>query len=252
VKVIAGVRRRTLSALIYPAVLLALSMVVVGIIVVRVVPEFSDFYQQFGRELPLVTRVIVGVSNLVRTQGLVMLLALAALVVAANSWLRRPGQRERLDRWVLALPGIGPTARKFATSQLARTLATLLGGGIPLVNAIEVASRSIGNRSMAKAMDTVGGRVREGESFAAALGAQGVFPDVAVKMAEVGEATGALQEKLNSLADLYDEEIETDLGRFVTLVEPALLVVMGIVIASLLLALYMPLFQISSVVGPTV
>jgi type IV pilus assembly protein PilC len=96
----------------------------------------------------------------------------------------------------------------------------------------------------------VGGRVREGESFAGAMAAQGVFPDVAVKMAEVGEATGALQEMLNSLADFYDEEIETDLGRFVTLVEPALLVVMGIVIAGLLLALYMPLFQISSVVSP--
>jgi type IV pilus assembly protein PilC len=251
VKVIAAVKRRTVSALIYPAVLLSLSLVVVGIIVVRVVPEFSDFYAQFGKELPLVTRVIVGVSNAVRTQGLVVLLAIATAAVAVNGWLRRPGQRERIDRWLLSLPAVGSTARKFATSQLARTLATLLGGGIPLVNAIEVASRSIGNRSMAAAMETVGGRVREGESFAAALAARGVFPDVAVKMAEVGEATGALQEMLNSLADFYDEEIETDLGRFVTLVEPALLVVMGIVIASLLLALYMPLFQISNVVGPT-
>ena len=134
---------------------------------------------------------------------------------------------------------------------MARTLATLLGGGIPLVNAIEIASRSIGNRSMAAAMETVGQRVREGESFAGAMAAQGVFPDVAVKMAEVGEATGALQEMLNSLADFYDEEIETDLGRFVTLVEPALLVIMGIVIAGLLLALYMPLFQLSTVVGPS-
>ncbi len=250
VKVIAGVRRRTLSALIYPAVLLGLSLVVVSIIVVRVVPAFSDFYEQFGRELPLITRTIVAASNLVRTEGLVGLLLLGVFAVAINGWLRRPGQRERLGRLVLRLPGIGPTARKFATSQLARTLATLLGGGIPLVNAIEVASRSIGNRSMAAAMETVGGRVREGESFAAAMAAQGVFPDVAVKMAEVGEATGALQEMLNSLADFYDEEIETDLGRFVTLVEPALLVIMGLVIASLLLALYMPLFQISSVVGP--
>ncbi len=250
VKVIAAVKRRTVSALIYPAVLLALSLAVVTIIVVRVVPEFSDFYVQFGRELPLITRVIVAASDVLRSQGLVILLVVVALVVGVNSWLRKPGQRERMDRWLLVLPGIGPTARKFATSQLARTLATLLGGGIPLVNAIEVASRSIGNHSMAKAMDTVGARVREGESFAAAMAAQRVFPDVAVKMAEVGEATGALQEMLNSLADFYDEEIETDLGRFVTLVEPALLVLMGIVIASLLLALYMPLFQISSVVGP--
>ncbi len=251
IKVIAGVKRRTLSALIYPAVLLALALAVVSIIVVRVVPEFSDFYAQFGHELPLVTRGIVAVSAFVRSQMLVLLILIAATAVGVNAWLQRAGQRERFDRVILSVPGIGPTARKFATSQMARTLATLLGGGIPLVNAIEIASRSIGNRSMAAAIETVGHRVREGESFASAMAGRGVFPDVAVKMAEVGEATGALQEMLNSLADFYDEEIETDLGRFVTLVEPALLVIMGLVIAGLLLALYMPLFQLSAVVGPS-
>ena len=248
VKMMAAVRRRTLSALIYPAVLLTLSLVVVSIIVVRVVPAFSDFYAQFGRELPWTTRAIVAVSAVVRARLLLIVLGAVVAVVGVNTWLRRPGQRERFDRWILVLPGIGPTARKFATSQLARTLATLLGGGIPLVDSIAIASRSIGNQSMAVAMETVGQRVREGESFAAAMASRGVFPDVAVKMAEVGEATGALQEMLNSLADFYDEEIETDLGRFVTLVEPTLLVVMGLVVAGLLLALYMPLFQLSNVV----
>jgi type IV pilus assembly protein PilC len=251
VKVITGVRRRALSALIYPCVLLALAVAVVSIIVLKVVPAFEDFYGTFGRELPLLTRVILAVSSFLRAELLLIVLALAALGVAVNAWLRRPGQRERFHRIVLGVPGVGPTARKFATSQLARTLSTLLGGGIPLVNAIEIASRSIGNRSMAAAMEVVGQRVREGEPFASAMAARGVFPDVAVKMAEVGEATGALQDMLNSLADFYDEEIETDLGRFVTLVEPLLLVLMGIVIASLLLALYMPLFQLSSVVGPS-
>jgi type IV pilus assembly protein PilC len=250
VKVVAGVKRRTVSALIYPAVLLGLSLAVISIIVVRVVPEFSGFYGQFNRELPWITRGIVALSDTVRSQWLLVAIAAVAIPVGVNAWIRRPGQRERFDRLILALPGIGPTARKFATSQLARTLATLLGGGIPLVNAIEIASRSISNRSMAASMEQVGRRVREGESFAASMADRGVFPDVAVKMAEVGEATGALQEMLNSLADFYDEEIETDLGRFVTLVEPVLLVIMGFVIAGLLLALYMPLFDLSRVVGP--
>jgi type IV pilus assembly protein PilC len=250
VKVVAGVKRRTVSALIYPAVLLGLSLAVISIIVVRVVPEFSGFYGQFNRELPWITRGIVALSDTVRSQWLLVAIAAVAIPVGVNAWIRRPGQRERFDRLILALPGIGPTARKFATSQLARTLATLLGGGIPLVNAIEIASRSISNRSMAASMEQVGRRVREGESFAASMADRGVFPDVAVKMAEVGEATGALQEMLNSLADFYDEEIETDLGRFVTLVEPILLVIMGFVIAGLLLALYMPLFDLSRVVGP--
>ena len=115
---------------------------------------------------------------------------------------------------------------------MARTLATLLGGGIPLVNALDIAARSIGNRYHGAASSTTSrARVREGQSFAAALRARGVFPDVAVKMVEVGESTGALQDMLNSLADFYDEEIETEVERFVTLVEPVLLVVMGIVIA---------------------
>jgi type IV pilus assembly protein PilC len=165
------------------------------------------------------------------------------------AWLQQAGQRRRFDRWVLRVPAVGSTVRKFATSQLARTLATLLGGGIPLVNAIEITARSIGNRHIARQFEIVGQKVREGKAFAAALSGQGVFPTVAIKMAEVGESTGALGEMLNSLADFYDEEIETDLGRFVTLVEPVMLVVMGLVIATLLLAMYMPLFQLSGVVN---
>ena len=147
------------------------------------------------------------------------------------------------------LPGLGPAARVFATSQLARTLATLLAGGIPLVNAVDVAARSIGNRYMARQLEAVVQRVREGGAFAAALQERGIVPDVALKMIEVGEATGSLQEMLNSLADFYDEEIDTNVGRFVTIIEPLLLVVMGIVIAGLVLALYLPLFQLTSVIG---
>ena len=122
----------------------------------------------------------------------------------------------------------------------------MLGGGIPLVNALEVTARSLSNLYMAGELTTAAQQVREGRSLAASMQDSGVFPDVAIKMVEVGESTGALQEMLNSLADFYDEEIETNLGRFVTLVEPTLLVIMGIIIASLLLALYLPLFNLSS------
>jgi type IV pilus assembly protein PilC len=168
-------------------------------------------------------------------------------VVFVRLWVLR--QRARFHQVVLQLPWIGPTVRKFVTSQLARTLATLLAGGIPLVNALEIGVRSMNNRFMARELEDVGRRVREGEGFARALLAHGVFPDVAVKMVEVGEQTGALQDMLNSLADFYDEEIETEVGRYITLIEPALLVMMGIVIAVVVLALYLPLFELSSVMG---
>ena len=124
-----------------------------------------------------------------------------------------------------------------------------LGGGIPLVQALDIAAKSLSNRFMASELGPAQRRVQEGQSFAAALGERGVFPDVAVKMVEVGESTGALQEMLNSLADFYDEEVETDVERFIKLIEPALLVVMGIVIAAVVLALYMPLFELSSLAG---
>jgi len=248
-KVIDAVKRRTLSALIYPAVLVGLSLVVVGIIVLKVVPEFAAFYDSFGGELPLITRVIVGGATFLREQVLLIAGVAAVLGTAGWSWLRRPAQRAWMDKAVLRVPWVGSTVRRFVTSQVSRTMATLLGGGLPLVDAIDIASRSTANRHMAAELRVAGQRVREGEGFSQALAARGVYPDVFVKMAEVGEATGALQEMLSSLADFYDEEIDTELGRFVTAVEPALLIIMGVVIASLLLALYMPLFQLTSVVG---
>jgi type IV pilus assembly protein PilC len=248
-RVIATVKRKTVSAMVYPAILIGLALCMVGIIVLKVVPAFSEFYLSFGAKLPLVTRIIVGVSDFIRGQMLLILIALVGGTVAVMAWLKQPGQRSRFDRALLRLPLVGNIAAKFATSQMARTLATLLGGGLPLVHALEIAAKSVGNRFMASQVDIVTLRVREGESFAAALEARRVFPEVAVKMAEVGESTGALQEMLNTVADFFDEEISTNMERFVTLVEPALLVIIGLVIAGLLLALYMPLFQLSSVLA---
>ena len=246
VKIVSGVKRKTISALVYPVILVVLSMIVVTVIVVKVVPEFGNFYNQFGKELPLSTRFIVALSEFVTSYFVLIFGAIALAAFAFWSWVRMPGQRARLDRMVLKLPMLGPIAQKFSTSQGARTLATLLGGGIPLVNALDVTSRSLSNQYMAGELTSAAQQVREGRSLALAMQDSGAFPDVAIKMVEVGESTGALQEMLNSLADFYDEEIETNLGRFITVIEPLLLVVMGIVIAGLLLSLYLPLFNLSS------
>ena len=248
-KIIATVKRKTVSALVYPAILVTLALILVSIIVLKVVPSFADFYGSFNAELPLITRIIVRVSEFIREQFLLIIVAVAAAAALIVGWVRQPGQKARFDHLILRLPVLGHVARKFATSQMARTLATLLGGGLPLVNSLDIAAKSIGNSYMAAQLDVVCARVREGESFAAALDARHEFPEVAVKMAEVGESTGALQDMLNTVADFYDEEIATNMDRFVTLVEPVLLVIMGIVIAGLLLALYMPLFQLSSVLS---
>ena len=246
VKVVSSVKRKTISALVYPAILVLLSVIVVTVIVVKVVPEFGNFYNQFGKELPASTRFIVGLSNFVTTYFVAIIAALIVGAFAFWGWLKQPGQKRRLDKALLRVPMVGPIAQKFSTSQGARTLATLLGGGIPLVNALEVTSRSLSNHHMAAEITNAAQQVREGRSLANTLQESGAFPDVAIKMVEVGESTGALQEMLNSLADFYDEEIDTNLSRFVTIIEPALLVIMGIVIAGLLLSLYLPLFNLSS------
>jgi type IV pilus assembly protein PilC len=248
-KIIQTVKSKTISALVYPAILISLALVLVSIIVLKVVPAFSDFYSTFGADLPLITRIIVRISDFIRSQFLLVIAGVGIVAAAVVSWVRQPGQQARFDHLLLGVPMLGQVARKFATSQMARTLATLLGGGLPLVHALDIAAKSVGNQYMAKQLEVVSARVREGESFAAALEARKTFPEVAVKMAEVGESTGALQDMLNTVADFYDEEISTTMDRFVTLVEPVLLVFMGLVIAGLLLALYMPLFQLSSVLA---
>lgn len=247
-RVISGVRRRTLSALIYPAILLALSAGVVAIIMLRVVPEFASFYEGMGATLPLATRVLTGLSTAAFSYGWLILMAAPAVAAAAWAWSRQPGRGVQLDRLLLRIPFAGGVATKFATSQMARTLATLLGGGIPLVQALDVTARAVGNRHVAQELLAAAGDVRAGQPLAASMDARGTFPAVAIEMVEVGESTGALGEMLNAVADFFDEEIETTLARFLTLIEPLLLVVMGLVIAGLLLALYMPLLQLGTIV----
>lgn len=248
-KTVDAVRSKTISAMIYPAILIGLAVVLVAIIMVKVVPTFSEFYLSFGSDLPLSTRVIVAVSDVIRQQFLLIVIALGVGGAAFWSWVRQPGHGPKFDSLLLKLPFVGTSFHKFATTQLARTLATLLGGGIPLVNALEIAARSTGNRHLGQELAIAATRVREGQSLSATMLERKTVPDVAIKMIEVGESTGALTEMLNSLADFYDDEIETDVARFVTVIEPAMLVFMGVVIAGIVLALYMPLFELTSVMG---
>jgi len=248
IKVMLGVKSQVISALIYPAVLILLSVGVVGMIVFKVVPEFAEFYKQYGQgaELPASTRIVVAISNTLVEAGPLILLVLGAAAVGSAVWFRRPGARRWLHAGILRMPFFGPLARRLATAAVSRTLATLLAGGIPLVNALDIAAKSVANKSIAEGLSVVAKEVREGSALGAALARQNFFPHVAVEMVEVGESTGALADMLNSVADFYDEDNTTTLTRFSNLIQPVLLIVMGVVIAFLLLSLYMPLFNLSS------
>ncbi len=246
-RIISSIKRKTVSALIYPAILLVLSLLVVAIIVFRVVPEFGEFYSGIGADLPFATRAIMLASTTLRSYFPLILFGLLVVSVVFWIWLKQSGRNVFIDQLLLRVPGVGTIAGKLATSQLARTLATLLGGGVPIVSALGVASRAVGNRYFTRQLSSIAQDVREGQALSASMSAREIFPPVAIQMIEVGESTGALQDMLNNVADFFDEEIETTLARFMTLIEPVLLLIIGIVIAGLLLALYMPLLQLGAV-----
>ena len=181
-------------------------------------------------------------------------LGLGMLALAALYWVRREGSGISIDRALLRLPYFGGLMRMYATSQLMRTLSTLLAGGLPLVNALEVAASSVGNRAMAQAIGGAAGRIREGASLTTALESTGMLEALPLEMVKVGEQTGALGDMLTAVADFYDEELDTRMATVLSLVEPVLLVLMAVVVAAMLLAFYLPMFQAISAVqgGPQV
>jgi len=172
-----------------------------------------------------------------------VVLALVGLWIAFKAWARREGSAVIVDRLLLSIPYLGNLMRMYSTSQLARTLAALLQGGLPLLNALEVAGASIGNRAMAAAVSGASHQIREGRSLTAALESTDMVDTLTLEMVKVGEQTGALGDMLNAVADFYDEEMETSMAKVLSLVEPILLVFMAFIVAAMLLAFYLPMFE---------
>jgi type IV pilus assembly protein PilC len=243
-----SLKKKAISASVYPAVLMLLMLGLVFILVVQVIPQFKDFYADFDVELPFITRFLMGFSTAVRDNLGWVALAAAAAGVGIVWMLRQEGAGVRIDRFLLRLPYLGHLMRMYATSQLARTLSSLLAGGLPLINAMEVAADSIGNRAMADAIGRATPHIREGRSLTAALESTNMLENLALEMIKVGEQTGALSDMLTAIADFYDEEMEGRLATVLALVEPILLVVMAVVVAGMLLAFYLPLFEAISAI----
>ena len=243
-------RRRAVSALVYPAVLVGLSTAMILVLTFFVVPRFSTFFEDMPEsELPMITRVVLGISGFAAREVVLvpnwvwLAAAVVAGVLALRAWARTPSGRETLDRFKLRLPLVGGVLHRFALSEFCRALATLLTGGMPLVPALEIAAAAVGNASIRAALIPRIQMVREGKPFHVMLEDSGVVPAMAIDMVKVGEATGSLDEMLGNVSDLFDEQAETRLQRMLTLVEPVMLVFMGVVIGILLISIYLPLFQ---------
>jgi type IV pilus assembly protein PilC len=242
-KLVLDARRRVFSALTYPAVLVCLSAVMIAVMTIYVVPRFMGFFTELDADLPLITQVVLGVSTFMSRNWVIMLVGLAGGVFALRSWGRTEPGRLALDRLKLRAPVLGPVLHRFALSEFSRSLATLLSGGIPLVPSFEIGIASVGNAYVRSKIGPTIQMVREGKPFYAALETSGIFTDMSIDMVKVGEATGSLDEMLNSVADFLDEQIETRMQRLLSLVEPMMLVFMGVIIAILLISIYLPMYS---------
>lgn len=246
-----SLKKKAVSASVYPIVLLSMMSILVAILLIYVIPQFQSFFAGLGAELPLPTRVLLAVAAFVKAHLFWILLGMGIGVGGFWYWFRKEGSSVILDRVLLRLPYFGGLMRMYATSQLMRTLSTLLAGGLPLVNAIEVASQSVGNRAMSQALGGATARIREGTSLTSALESTRMLEALPLEMVKVGEQTGALGDMLNAVSDFYDEELDTRIATVLSLVEPVLLVLMAFIVAGMLLAFYLPMFQAISAVQAT-
>jgi type IV pilus assembly protein PilC len=245
-KMIVNLRKKVVGAMVYPVILMTMSGAMIFIMLTYVIPRFAEFFTGFGAELPWFTQLMITIATFMRRNVLLMLGGTVLTVLLLRRWARTSG-RLTWDRMKLRIPLVGGVLHRFAIMQFTQSLGTLLAGGTPMVPSIEIASQSVTNQLVSSKISSIVHHVREGEPLWRSLDNTRVVSDLAVEMIKVGESTGALTEMLANVSEFYDEEIEARLSRLVAAIEPIILVFMGMVIAVLLYAFYLPLFRLSQV-----
>ncbi len=244
-KVALGVRKKIIVSLIYPAVLITLVFTLVLFLVTYVVPEFGLLYESMDARLPYMTQLLVAVGVTTSENLLPITLAVFGIGAALAWWMRSDRARDSLDRFKLKIPIFGQIWIKYQASQLSRLLGTLLQGGIPLLPALETTGKSLGSRLLRDAINQARDMVREGQPLSRGMAASGVFPSLAIEMVNVGESTGSLPDMLNSVAEFFDEDVNTMMTAALSLVEPIIMIVMGIFVGFVLISLYLPIFSLA-------
>src|SRR6266403_1429720 len=244
-RVSTGVRKKIIASLAYPALLISVAVIIVTYLVTAVIPKFALLYRDMNVELPAPTRLLIAITVDYRYAVFGMVVMLAVTAAGVFLWSRSDEGGAAFDRFKFRLPVISDTLLKFQVAQFSRTLSTLLTGGTPLVAGLQTASDAITSKLLRSTIGQATQMVREGESLHAALASKGVRPELALDMIEVGESSGALAPMLNSVAEFYEEEVNLRLTALVSLIEPLLLVFMGLLIAFILISLYLPIFSFS-------
>ena len=239
-------RKKLKASLIYPALLIVMVVALFIFLITFVVPRFAQLYEQLGTKLPSLTVFLLDLGRNAQHYGIYVALLLGAAGFLVYRWAKTDAGATALDKVRISLPIFGSVWLKYQVGLFSRTLSTLLTGGLPLVPSLETAARSIDSRQIGNAVFKSVETVREGKGLSASLQQTKVFPELAIEMIEVGESTGALPGMLNSVAEFFEEDVQTNLTAAMSLIEPAILIVMGVVVVTILIALYLPIFSLSA------
>jgi type IV pilus assembly protein PilC len=239
-------KKKLLVSLVYPTLLVSVVLVMVVFLVTYVVPQFAKLFENLGAKLPAMTVFMLAVGTAAQKYIVFFVAAVALTVFLLWRWKSTDQGAEFIDRALMAFPLVGDIRLKYQVASLSRMLSTLLQGGIPLVPAMETAGASMTSRQVLNGVARAAGRVREGQGLAKSLEEQRIFPDLAVEMMEVGESTGALPAMLNSVAEFYEEDVQTALGAAMALIEPILLIFMAVFVGGVLISLYLPIFTLGA------
>ncbi len=242
-------RRKVKGALTYPIIVLAISAMVIGVILIFVIPVFEQMFSEFGGSLPLPTQMVVNLSNFVKSYFLVMIGVVVVMVFLFKKYYKTEKGKRVVDRLILKSPVFGPLLRKVAVAKFTRTLGTLINSGVPILESLNVAAGTAGNKIVEEAIYNVRSSISEGRTIAQPLGESGIFPAMVVQMVSVGETTGALDQMLNKIADFYDEEVETAVDALTTMIEPFMIVFLGGTVGSIIIAMYLPIFAMAGAVS---
>ena len=245
----AQLKAKIISAMTYPALLATVALVVFAFLLLWVVPLFSGLFQEFGESLPWLTQMMIHLADGLRTHALIILGLFGLMVLATRSMLRNQRSRKFLDAMLLRVPLIGEIFRKTAIVRFARTLGFLVKRGVPLLTGLSVAATVTGNSIIEQSIHTVVTEVEDGKSLSVMLRASGMFPPMVTQMIHVGESTGSLDAMLDKIADLFEQEVDRVVATFTSVLEPCVIVVVGSAIALVVVAMYLPIFSIGSIIG---
>jgi type IV pilus assembly protein PilC len=244
-KLALAVRKKLVLSLVYPCLLTVLVICLMVFLVTFVVPKFAELYQSMSAQLPAATRFLIALGTTARNYILFGFAGLVVAVIAFRFWSKTESGEIRVDRWRMRLPLVGEIWIKYQVAQFARVLGTLLVGGIPLLQALDTASSSLGTRLLKNTLAEAGQMVKEGQALSASLKQTGIFPGLSIDMIEVGESTGALPQMLSSVAEFYEDDVNTRMSASLSLIEPAIMIFMGAFVTFVLVALYLPIFSLA-------